>query len=70
MTFKSLFELLDEAPVTLVLGAGSSCDCGLPTWGKLASQVMRLSQTHASSLYISKEVANFWAGKLEKIAMG
>lgn len=56
MDFKTLSELLDDAPVTLVLGAGASKDYGLPDWNELKSGIIEEAHQKPLDLNISEEI--------------
>lgn len=61
----SLRELIDEGQLALVLGAGSSCDYGFPSWEKLKRNLITCAKTDAKELRIIPEISQFWVEKLE-----
>lgn len=60
MHIPQLFDLLDDGPVTLALGAGSSKDYGLPDWAELKEQII-------SSLDHNADILNISANHLEDL---
>ena len=65
--FMNLFEMLDDAPVTLVLGAGASMDYGLPSWEQLKKQLIEIADAKNAELNISEDIGNFWFNELSSI---
>ncbi|SEK25655.1 hypothetical protein [Pacificibacter marinus] len=66
MDFKTLTELLDDAPVTLVLGAGASKDYGLPDWNELKTHIIDEAREKPLSLNISDGVFDIIIQALEE----
>lgn len=57
MGIKRLVDLMDDAPIALVLGAGASRDFGLPLWDELKSEALKLlNEDTADALNISTSV--------------